>query len=278
MHEHPRLHRHRFDHDAAPQPAAPAALPVDDAAPVGMPIVFLLLFVYVFGGQLSHGLGSRARRRAHRARRLPQLRHARHPADDRRRRRPGHRDRGRDGHDRRHHRPVPHDGRSPAPPCSPATCSPASSRRSSASPSSSASRSHSASAPPPDPLDWLAAIGVLALFAFALIWLATALGLAAKSVETASNTPMFLTLLPFLGSGFVLARHAADRAPPVRPVPAVHPGHRDPPRPPHRNPDRQQRHRRRSPGASASPSSPISGRGTSTQTAGRSDVSSQIAA
>ena len=53
-------------------------------------------------------------------------------------------------------------------------------------------------------LDWLAAIGVLTLFAFALIWLATALGLAAKSVETASNTPMFLTFLPFLGSGFVL--------------------------------------------------------------------------
>ncbi|HTU30463.1 MAG TPA: ABC transporter permease [Solirubrobacteraceae bacterium] len=52
-------------------------------------------------------------------------------------------------------------------------------------------------------LDWLGAIGLLALFAGALIWLATALGLAAKSVETASNTPMFLTLLPFLGSGFV---------------------------------------------------------------------------
>ena len=32
---------------------------------------------------------------------------------------------------------------------------------------------------------------------------AVALGLAAKSVETASNTPMVLTLLPFLGSGFV---------------------------------------------------------------------------
>ena len=57
--------------------------------------------------------------------------------------------------------------------------------------------------PTADPLDWLGAIGLLALFAFALIWLATALGLAAKSVETASNTPMFLTLLPFLGSGFV---------------------------------------------------------------------------
>jgi ABC-2 type transport system permease protein len=52
--------------------------------------------------------------------------------------------------------------------------------------------------------EWLAAAGVLTLFAFALIWLATALGLAAKSVETAGNTPMFLTFLPFLGSGFVL--------------------------------------------------------------------------
>jgi ABC-2 type transport system permease protein len=50
---------------------------------------------------------------------------------------------------------------------------------------------------------WLAALGILLLFALALIWLSTALGLAAKSVETASNTPMFLTLLPFLGSGFV---------------------------------------------------------------------------
>jgi ABC-2 type transport system permease protein len=54
-------------------------------------------------------------------------------------------------------------------------------------------------------VSWLEATGLLALFAFALIWLATALGLAAKSVETASNTPMFLTLLPFLGSGFVPA-------------------------------------------------------------------------
>ncbi len=33
--------------------------------------------------------------------------------------------------------------------------------------------------------------------------LSAALGLAAKSVETASNTPMFLTLLPLLSSGFV---------------------------------------------------------------------------
>ena len=57
--------------------------------------------------------------------------------------------------------------------------------------------------PTAGPLEWLGAIGILALSAFALIWLAVALGLAAKSVETASNTPMFLVLLPFLGSGFV---------------------------------------------------------------------------
>jgi ABC-2 type transport system permease protein len=39
--------------------------------------------------------------------------------------------------------------------------------------------------------------------AFALIWLAAALGLAAKSVETASNTPMILFLLVFLSCAFV---------------------------------------------------------------------------
>ncbi len=55
-------------------------------------------------------------------------------------------------------------------------------------------------------LRWLCAIGILSLSALALIWFAVALGLAAKSVETASNTPMFLILLPFLGSGFVPTR------------------------------------------------------------------------
>jgi ABC-2 type transport system permease protein len=57
--------------------------------------------------------------------------------------------------------------------------------------------------PNANPLEWLATTGVLAAFTLALVWLSTALGLAAKSVETASNTPMVLTLLPFLGSGFV---------------------------------------------------------------------------
>jgi ABC-2 type transport system permease protein len=53
------------------------------------------------------------------------------------------------------------------------------------------------------PAAWLAAVGLLALTALALTWLTVAMGLAAKSVETASNTPMFLMLLPFLSSGFV---------------------------------------------------------------------------
>jgi ABC-2 type transport system permease protein len=54
--------------------------------------------------------------------------------------------------------------------------------------------------------DWLAAAGILILFAFALTWLSVALGLAAKSVESASNAPTPLIILAFLGSGFVLTR------------------------------------------------------------------------
>ncbi|MFF5986505.1 ABC transporter permease [Prauserella flavalba] len=50
---------------------------------------------------------------------------------------------------------------------------------------------------------WLAAAGLVVLFTVALTWLSVALGLVSKSVETASNLPMVLTLLPFLGSGFV---------------------------------------------------------------------------
>ncbi len=52
-------------------------------------------------------------------------------------------------------------------------------------------------------VEWLATIGVLLLITFALTWLAVALGTAAKSIESASNLPMPLLLLPFLGSGFV---------------------------------------------------------------------------
>ena len=54
--------------------------------------------------------------------------------------------------------------------------------------------------------DWLGAAAILILFAFALTWLSVALGLAAKTVEAASNAPTPLIILAFLGSGFVLTQ------------------------------------------------------------------------
>ncbi len=57
--------------------------------------------------------------------------------------------------------------------------------------------------PTASPLEWITAVGLLAMITLALIWLAVALGLVTTSVETASNLPMPLMLLPFLGSGFV---------------------------------------------------------------------------
>lgn len=57
--------------------------------------------------------------------------------------------------------------------------------------------------PSAGPLAWLALTGFLALVCFSVSWVAIAMGMSAKSVETASNTPMIFTLLPFLGSGFV---------------------------------------------------------------------------
>jgi ABC-2 type transport system permease protein len=53
------------------------------------------------------------------------------------------------------------------------------------------------------PAEWLAAAGLLTLFAVAVTWLAVALGLKSPTPEAASNAPMPLVFLPFLGSGFV---------------------------------------------------------------------------
>ncbi len=50
---------------------------------------------------------------------------------------------------------------------------------------------------------WFAAAGFLTLIAFALCWLGAAFGVFARGVESASNLPMPLMILPFLGSGFV---------------------------------------------------------------------------
>jgi ABC-2 type transport system permease protein len=53
------------------------------------------------------------------------------------------------------------------------------------------------------PIEWLAAAGLLVLAALAMSWLSVALGMSSQSVETASNLPMILILLPFLSSAFV---------------------------------------------------------------------------
>ena len=57
--------------------------------------------------------------------------------------------------------------------------------------------------PSATPGEWLAAVGLIALVAFAISWVAIGMGMQAKSVETASNQPLLFLLLPFIGSGFV---------------------------------------------------------------------------
>ena len=57
--------------------------------------------------------------------------------------------------------------------------------------------------PTAGPVDWLAAVGLLVLVTFALTWLSAAFGLVTKSPETASNAPLPLVFLPFIGSAIV---------------------------------------------------------------------------
>ena len=77
---------------------------------VGMPIVFLLLFVYVFGGTLGAGLGAAARRRprGYVAYVAPGILLMTVAAAAQ-----GTAISVADGHDRGHHRPVPHHGHRP---------------------------------------------------------------------------------------------------------------------------------------------------------------------
>jgi ABC-2 type transport system permease protein len=57
--------------------------------------------------------------------------------------------------------------------------------------------------PKASPAQWLAAAGILLLLILAITWIAVIMGLVSDSVETASNLPMLLMILPFFGSGFV---------------------------------------------------------------------------
>jgi ABC-2 type transport system permease protein len=55
-------------------------------------------------------------------------------------------------------------------------------------------------------LSWLAVAGILALFTLALTWIAAIAGLSAKSVDGVSAFSYPLLLLPFISSAFVLTR------------------------------------------------------------------------
>lgn len=52
-------------------------------------------------------------------------------------------------------------------------------------------------------LEWLAAFGLLVLFATALTWIAVGMGLVSPNAEAASNNAMPLILLPLLSSAFI---------------------------------------------------------------------------
>ncbi|MGW5126939.1 ABC transporter permease [Streptomyces sp. NPDC004069] len=52
-------------------------------------------------------------------------------------------------------------------------------------------------------VEWLAAFGLLVLFALALTWIAVGMGLVSPNAEAASNNAMPLILLPMISSAFV---------------------------------------------------------------------------
>ncbi|WP_436519647.1 ABC transporter permease [Actinoplanes sp. HUAS TT8] len=57
--------------------------------------------------------------------------------------------------------------------------------------------------PSGDPVRWLAALGLLALFTVAMTWLAVGAGLAARTAEGVAPFTLVIQLLPFLSSAFV---------------------------------------------------------------------------
>jgi ABC-2 type transport system permease protein len=57
--------------------------------------------------------------------------------------------------------------------------------------------------PSAEPLDWLAAAGVLLAFMLAISWLSAAIGLLARSPEAAGGFTFFMAFLPYPSSAFV---------------------------------------------------------------------------
>ncbi|WP_054813427.1 ABC transporter permease [Nocardia arizonensis] len=78
--------------------------------------------------------------------------------------------------------------------------------------------------PTADPLRWLGALGMIAIFVLALSWLAAALGLLARNAEAANGFTFAFMFLPYVSSAFVppesmptWLRHFAEHQP-VTPV------------------------------------------------------------
>ena len=60
--------------------------------------------------------------------------------------------------------------------------------------------------PTATPIEWVAAIGVFAMLALALTWLAVAFGMFAKTPAGANSLSLILVVLPFISSAFVPTR------------------------------------------------------------------------
>lgn len=57
--------------------------------------------------------------------------------------------------------------------------------------------------PTATPVEWIAAVGVLAMLTLSLTWLAVAFGLLAKTPAGANSLSLILVVLPFVSSAFV---------------------------------------------------------------------------
>ena len=95
--------------------------------------------------------------------------------------------------------------------------------------------------PSASPLEYLAAIGMVALFVLAISWLCVALGLLAANPEAASGFTFFLTVPAVRVERVRAARIDAVLVARLRRASTGHAGHRDVARAAHRHADRQQR-------------------------------------
>ena len=214
----------RLAHDAAAQPAARMRrYPSMTLMLIGIPVILLLLFVYVFGGTLGAGLGGVSGGRAEYANYvMPGILLISH-----RERRHRNGDLGRDGHDRRHHRPVQDHGDLPpvradrprARQRDPDRAQPGRRHRGRAAGRLPARRRPWSNGSPPP--------GSSSRLSFAITWLSVALGLVVQD-RRGRQQPAHAADPPAVPRQRLRAHRVdADRRPVVRRVPALHPDHGD---------------------------------------------------